>query len=238
MAWGLLYPNRALTLLAMTVIEIFLTFIREMFRFDMMELIFLAIIIGPTLYAMLAGAPFVPTPMKQVERMLSAVPLKKGMTIYDLGAGDGRLVYRASKDYGVRAIGYEFSPFVWMMSKILQKTIWRSDAEMRYGNFWKKDISDADVIVCYLLPGSMKKIYEEIFPTLKPGTLIISHAFTIPHMKPVKVLERIREKKLGPIRVYKIGSKATSKKGSKKRSPQKTKKKGSGSKAKPKSKSQ
>lgn len=184
---------------------------RELFDFSGLDLFLMLLIVGPTIYAMMAGAPFVPTPMRQVERMLSAVPLKKGMTLYDLGSGDGRLVYRASKDYGVRAIGYEFSPFVWLWSVFLKIVKWRSKAELRFGNFWKKDLSDADVIVCYLLPGTMEKMHKQLFPRLKPGTLIISHAFSIPDLKPIKTLDRLREQKLGPIRVYKIEEKKAAK---------------------------
>lgn len=210
----------------------------DLIHLDRLEIILLLIIIGPTIYAMASGAPFVPTPMFQVDRMLSAVPLKKGMTIYDLGAGDGRLVYKANKEYGVKSIGYEFSPFVWMWSKFLKFFFWRSDADLRYGNFWKKDLTDADVIVCYLLPGSMKKMYNELFPSLKPGTLIISHAFSIPDMKPIKELPRLREKRLGPIRVYKIEAKSKGKAHSKAKMTARKKKKESQSKVSGKSKPQ
>lgn len=232
----LLYPNANLTPLAMNAFDIFINFFVEMFRFDKLELILLVIISVPTIYAMLSGAPFVPTSMFQVERMLSAVPLKKGMILYDLGAGDGRLVYKANKDYGVKAIGYEFSPFVWMWSKFLKFFFWKSKADLRYGNFWKKDLTDADVILCYLLPGSMKKMYNELLPQLSPGTLVISHAFSIPGMEPIKTLPRLHEKKLGPVRVYKIVAKATAKVGSKQQNSPSTKKGAGRSKAKKQSK--
>jgi len=98
--------------------------------------------------------------------------------------------------------GYEFSPLVWMWSKFLS-IFWRSKAKLKYGNFWTKDFSDADVIVCYLLPGAMKKMKDKIFPQLKPGAYIVSHAFHLPGYEPLKKLPRLKAERIGSIWVYK-----------------------------------
>lgn len=162
-----------------------------------------AIILIPTLYAMIAGAPFLPTEMQQVERMLKVARLKPGMKIYDLGSGDGRLVHKAAKEYKVKAVGYEFSPLVWLWAQCL-RPFWRSGAHLKFGNFWHKDLSDADVLFSYLLMHSMRRMKKDIIPHLRPGTLIVSHAFQIEGMTPWKSLPRIKEKKLAPIWIYKI----------------------------------
>ncbi|HEX2931598.1 MAG TPA: class I SAM-dependent methyltransferase, partial [Candidatus Binatia bacterium] len=52
-------------------------------------------------------APFDPTPQDVVERMLTLAAVKKGDVIYDLGAGDGRILITAARKYGVRGVGYE-----------------------------------------------------------------------------------------------------------------------------------
>src|SRR4030095_3165628 len=52
-------------------------------------------------------APFDPTPQEVVERMLTLAAVKKGDVIYDLGAGDGRILITAARKYGVRGVGYE-----------------------------------------------------------------------------------------------------------------------------------
>ena len=141
--------------------------------------------------------------MTQVDRMLKAAKLKPGMKVYDLGSGDGRLVYKAAKEYGCDATGYEYSPFVWLWSQFLARFFWKSKAKNHLGNLWKKDISDADVIVCYLMPHMMKQMQARIFPQLKPGTLIVSHAFSIPDLKTWKSLKRDPERRLGPVWIYK-----------------------------------
>ena len=51
--------------------------------------------------------PFVPTPLEVVDRMLEFGAVKKGDIVYDLGSGDGRVVIRAAKQYGVKGVGIE-----------------------------------------------------------------------------------------------------------------------------------
>lgn len=186
------------------------------------EWIILMILLVPTMYAMMKGAPFVPTPMVQVRRMLKEAQLKPGMTIYDLGSGDGRLVHTAEREYQARAIGYELSPLVWLWARFLA-LFWRSKAELRFGNFWNKDISDADVIVCYLLPHSMQDVRKKLLNQLKPGTLIISHSFKMEGITPLKAIPFDREKKLGSIWIYKIeGAQKSPKKAQTKKRSKKT----------------
>ncbi len=157
----------------------------------------------PTLYAMISGAPFVPTPMAQVRRMLNAVPLKAGMVLYDLGSGDGRLVHTAAREHHVKAIGYELSPIVWLWSQAIG-IFWRSKGKLRLGNFWNQNLKDADVVVCYLLPKTMSNVQKNLFSQFKPGTFIISNSFAIEGLTPWKEIPRDREQKLGPVWIYKI----------------------------------
>lgn len=170
---------------------------------SLLEIIAYTILIVPTVYAMIAGAPFLPTEMAQVDRMLKAVELKPGMKVYDLGSGDGRLVHKAAQLYKVQAVGYEFSPLVWAWAKCLSLFFWHSSAVLKFGDFWKQDLSDADVIFCYLLNHSMDRMKTHLIPQLKPGALIVSHAFEIHGLEPWKELPRLPDQKLGPIRIYK-----------------------------------
>ncbi|MBU0981255.1 class I SAM-dependent methyltransferase [Patescibacteria group bacterium] len=170
-------------------------------HFTVLEVTIYLLILIPTVYTMVGGAPFVPTQMRQVHRMLDAVPLKKGMKLYDLGSGDGRLVHTASKKYNVEAVGYEYSPLIWLWGKMISP-FWRSKAKLKFGNFYRQNLSDADIIVCYLLPGPMKRMRKEIYPRLKKGAIIISHAFHIPELDPLKILPKDKDLKLSPVWIY------------------------------------
>lgn len=198
-------------------------FLNPFRTFSVLELILFFALVLPTSWAMLCGVPFVPTSMKQVRRMLKAAKLKPGMVIYDLGSGDGRLVHTAAREYGATAIGYEISPLVWIWSLFLS-IFWVSNAKLRFGNFWKKDVRDADVIVCYLLPKVMHRMEKELLPQLKPGTLIISNAFSMKELKPIKVIERDRDRRLPKVLVYRYEGPKSKKVKVKKKSQTATKK--------------
>lgn len=52
-------------------------------------------------------APFVPTPLHVQQRMLSLAAVKSTDTVYDAGAGDGRLLLTAYRLHGARGVGFE-----------------------------------------------------------------------------------------------------------------------------------
>ena len=53
------------------------------------------------------GAPFVPTPLPVVERMLELAKVAPNDVVYDLGSGDGRVVITAAQRYGARGVGID-----------------------------------------------------------------------------------------------------------------------------------
>ena len=167
------------------------------------ELLIFGIVAIPTIYAML-GAPFVPTHMVQVKRMIDAGNLKKGLKIYDLGCGDGRLVHEAARTVGsANAIGYEYSPIVYLWAKFLS-IFWRG-GKIKFGNIWSQNFADADVIFCYLLPHAMGKFEKIVLPQLKAGSIIVSHAFELPTYPIYKKIPR--DGSHAPVVIYKIAAK-------------------------------
>ncbi len=143
----------------------------------------------PGFYAAVSTGPFVPSNRKRHRTMLKLADLKDDDIVYDLGCGDGRLVFEASR-YAKRAIGYELSIPLVLFGK-LRQLFSRRNAHIRFGNIWKQDYKDADVIFCYLMPKAMTTFYKEVWPHLKSGTRVVSNAFEIHEIKPVKKEERV-----------------------------------------------
>lgn len=159
------------------------------------------LLLYPTLRALINGAPFVPTPMTAVNKMIKAANLKPGQIVYDIGCGDGRIVHIASKNHNVKATGFELSPFVYLLARI-RKFFWRSKAKIKFSDFKKHNLSDADVIFCYLLPDTLAKLYPKLAQELKPGTRVVSYAFPIAQWKEEEKLPPERDINLGPVWIY------------------------------------
>jgi cyclopropane fatty-acyl-phospholipid synthase-like methyltransferase len=137
--------------------------------------------------------------------MLILAKLKPGETLYELGCGDGRLAHIASAEYGINAVGFEFSPIIYVMAKLVQPFYWLkgSRAQIKYRNFYNVDFSKVDVITCYLLPHSIRKVTTKCEKELKKGARVISYAFPFLKWEPTHRERRIRKKAYGPIWVYK-----------------------------------
>lgn len=162
----------------------------------------LAILITiPTVIAMSTGAPFVPTPMARVKKMISLAKIKPGEKVYDIGCGDGRMVYVAANDYGANAVGMELSPLVYGLARI-RKLFWGSKAKIVFTDFRYKNLGDADVIVCYLLPESLARLQAKLEAELKKGARVVSYAFPIGTWKVTHREERNGDLNLAPIWVY------------------------------------
>lgn len=133
---------------------------------------------------LLVGAPYVPTLSRQKKTALDMLDLKPGQILYELGSGDGRIL-KAAAERGIKTVGIELNPLLVLVSYII--TIkQRKNVRIIWGNFWKKDIKEADGIFVFLLDKYMvrldKKIKDEHTKTVK----LASYAFAIPAKKAAK----------------------------------------------------
>lgn len=141
--------------------------------------------------AFITGGPFVPSSKKSVAAMVVLARIKKGMTIIDLGSGDGRVLFASAKK-GATAIGYEMNPYLVLWTKLHNnKHVW-----VYWKNLWNADLSNADIVFVYLLPWRMEKLAKKLKKELKPGSLIISNSFIFPNWK------RVREDQKNHIYVF------------------------------------
>lgn len=127
---------------------------------------------------------WVPTPKSLVEKMLKMADVKSTDYVIDLGAGDGVTVITAAKQFGVRALGIEYNPdMVELAKRNAQNEGVAARAEFVRGDIFTTDFSQATVLTMYLLPYLNMKLRPTIL-NMKPGTRIVSHAFTMEDWMP------------------------------------------------------
>lgn len=148
------------------------------------------------------GAMFHPTASVRIKTVLDVVPMSKDEFFVDLGCGDGRVLVGAAKRYGVCALGYEVNPLAYALAKV--KTIGNKKVKVKFGNFWQKNLGDADVVFCYLFPDVMGKLAEKLSQELRPGTRVISCNFPLPGWKEEQVLYPPSARHGDPIYVYRF----------------------------------
>ena len=127
---------------------------------------------------------WVPTPKSLVEKMLKMADVKPADVLFDLGSGDGITVITAAKQFGVRATGIEYNPDMVELSKRnAQREGVAEKAQFIRGDIFATDFSKATVLTMYLLPYLNLKLRPTILD-MKPGTRVVSHAFTMDDWKP------------------------------------------------------
>jgi len=125
----------------------------------------------------------VPTPQALVERMLDMAKLTPKDIHYDLGSGDGRTVITAAKR-GAQAVGVEFNPdMVALSERAAAKEGVSAKAKFINGDIFQTDFSSATVLTLYLLPSLNLKLRPTILK-MKPGTRVVSHAFSMDDWQP------------------------------------------------------
>ncbi len=132
-------------------------------------------------------APYYPTPLTIVEKMLDLGELKAEEKMFDLGSGDGRIVIMAAQKYKADATGVEMADDLYRQSMQKIRTLGlEKTARIIHGDIFKQDYSSADVITVYLLPVSNNKLRPLLEKQLKKGTRIVSHDFPFHDWTPVK----------------------------------------------------
>ena len=120
---------------------------------------------------------WVPTPDSLVKRMLQLGGVKSGDFVIDLGAGDGKIVIAAARDFGARGLGIEYNPDMVALAQQKARAAGVSDkANFEKADIFESDFSKADVITMYLLPNLNLRLRPTLMK-LKPGTRLVTHAF-------------------------------------------------------------
>ncbi len=141
----------------------------------------------PALY----GLPSRPTHPDRIRRALKLVNLQLGEILYDLGAGDGRVLLIAAKEFGARTIGVEIGPvqcaLIWL--RIIASGL-GDKVQLKWGNYFKADLSEADVVFIYATSREVMRLAPYLEKQLKRGSRLVSISADFPEWEPSVFDER------------------------------------------------
>ena len=141
-------------------------------------------------WPLVIGAGWVPTPRRVVRRMLRLAGVGPGDTLFELGSGDGRIMFMAAREFGAEAVGIEADPLrVLLTLAWIRLTGLTGRVSVLWGNFFKKDLGAASVVTVYQSTEINNRLKDKFTRELKPGTRVVSHAFMFDGWEPAKVDE-------------------------------------------------
>lgn len=163
--------------------------------------IFLIVISIPTFYAGFIGAPLVFTPKGAIRKALRKAGARKGEKFYDLGCGTGRTLIISDKEFGLKTVGFELSPIIYFIAKINIFLNSAKNSEIRMQNAYNQNLSDADIVFCFLSVDPMEKLKSKFLRELKSGARIISYSFKIKGWEPEETITGYP----GNVYIYRVG---------------------------------
>ena len=140
------------------------------------------------------GAPYVGMSRRALDDIVRLSGLRAGQTLVDLGSGDGRVMLAAMR-VGVRAVGYELNPVLCAVTWLRMRLLGRERAQLGRvvcRNFWHVDLREADAVMVDGMPHIMDRLQRKIQTECRPGTRVVSFAFTFPGWKLVEQKDRVR----------------------------------------------
>jgi len=134
---------------------------------------------------------FVPTPTECIDGFFELTQISSSDIVYDLGSGDGRLLFAALEKGAGQVVGVELDP---ELVRSARETTKSKDVEDR-ATFIEADVmevnlADATLILCYLYPTASEALRPKFESELKPGTRVVMETFGIPDWKPVRTTDR------------------------------------------------
>ncbi len=130
--------------------------------------------------------PFVPSPVQVVERMLSLAEVDEGEMVYDLGCGDGRVLFTAASRFKANAIGCEIRPPLVKHVRNRIRSLRLDDRiKVLRSDMFTVPLKNADVITLYLTTDTLGKLRPKLEAELKPTARVVCHGFPIPGWTPV-----------------------------------------------------
>ncbi len=164
----------ALTLLASVALACFAPLVRATAEKDLGDLLY---------------APYVPTPEAVVDEMLEIAHVSAKDIVYDLGSGDGRIVITAAKRFGALGVGIEINPD--LVRDAIENAAQAGVAHLvRFveADFFTEDLSEATVVILYLLPEVNRQLLPKLLAELRPGTRIVSYKYALGDWTPEKTI--------------------------------------------------
>jgi SAM-dependent methyltransferase len=139
---------------------------------------------------------WVPTRPESIDAFFELAPVSPADIVYDLGSGDGRLLFAALERGAGQCVGIDIDGERVAVARETARARGLQD-RVRFieADVTETDLSSASVVLCYLYPSASYALRSKLEAELKPGARVVMEAFPIPGWKADSAID-IQEGKL------------------------------------------
>jgi len=121
--------------------------------------------------------------------MLALAGVGQDDVVYDLGAGDGRIVIAAARWRGARGVGVEIDPaLVEQARRVAARAGVADRVRFETGDLFAADVHEATVVTLYLSAELNARLRPRLSSQLRPGARIVSHQFAMGDWPPDRTM--------------------------------------------------
>lgn len=129
---------------------------------------------------------------------------EKPLRLTDIGCGlAGALLFLARKHPDAIFVGIESAPLPYALARLRAAFSGLPNLTVVYGDLWKQDLGDFDLVYCFLSPEPMPRLHEKAKREMRAGTLLISNSFQVPGVEADDIL-RVEDARETELLLYRL----------------------------------
>jgi hypothetical protein len=106
----------------------------------------------------------------------------------DLGCGPAGTLLRLARQFPrAQFVGVETAPLPFAIAWL--RCLGQSNCRIRYENLWRTDLSEFDVVYCFLSPAPMAALWDKAGRQMAAGSWLISNSFEVPGVAAEETIE-------------------------------------------------
>ncbi|MBP9686652.1 MAG: hypothetical protein KBD66_02525 [Candidatus Doudnabacteria bacterium] len=130
--------------------------------------------------------PLVHSSSAHAAEVFRSLHFSHSTVFYELGSGNGRIVFLAERMGAGRIVGFELVTWAHALA-CLRTWYMRSRAEFRNEDFFQVSWAPATVVYSYLLPELLGDVERKFLAECAPGTVLVCKDFALPTLVPSRI---------------------------------------------------
>lgn len=149
-------------------------------------------------------APWVPTFKKDIIRLSQLLKLEDNKIFYDLGCGDGRVIFYLARKYPqVKFVGVEISLFLFCLCNL--RKFWGNyqNVNFKLADYMRLDLNLTDYVFIFANMQPVSDLAKKIENEVKKEVFLISYCFEIPSWSNYLITHDKPGAKINSLYIYK-----------------------------------